>query len=107
MTQKREQFRIVIDRICQIRRGAESAPCKVLDLTENGFQLQVDRPVQIGDELQLEFNLSEGSPVLCTVQVTHVHPPNLGVRIIRISPEQQAQLSDFIERLNELNMTGF
>jgi len=107
MTHKRELFRVVIDRVCQIRRGTEPVPCKVLDLTEKGFQLQVEGPVQVGDELQLEFNLSEGSPVLCTVQVTHVHPPNLGVRIVRISPEQQAQLSDFIEQLNALNMTGF
>jgi hypothetical protein len=107
MTQKRELFRVAIDRICQIRRGAEPAPCKVLDLTEKGFQLQVEEPVEVGDELQLEFNLSEGCPVLCTVLVTHVHPPNIGVRIIRISPEQQTQLSRFIDQLNQLNMIGY
>lgn len=107
MTQKRELFRVAIDRICQIRHGGEPVPCKVLDLTEKGFQLQVEGPVQVGDELQLEFNLIEGCPVFCTVQVTHVHPPNLGVRIMEISPEQQAQLSRFIDQLNELNMTGY
>jgi hypothetical protein len=39
--------------------------------------------------------------------VTHVRPPFLGARIARISPDQQALLSRFIEQLNALNMPGF
>jgi PilZ domain-containing protein len=107
MTQKRELFRIAINRTGQIRHGAETLLCKVNDMTEKGFQLQVEGAFQVGEELHLEFTLSESCPIVCTVQVTHVRPPYLGARIARISPDQQALLSRFIEQLNALNMTGF
>lgn len=107
MAQQRELFRVAIDRTGQIRCGAETVPCKVIDMTEKGFQLQVEGAFRVGEELHLEFTLSETSPIVCTVQVTHVRPPYLGTRIASISPDQQALLSRFIEQLNALNMTGF
>ena len=107
MAQKRELFRVAIDRAGQIQRGAETLPCKVVDLTEKGFQLRTDGIFYVGETLHLEFALNETRPVVCTVQVTHVRPPYLGAVIARISPDHQAQLSHFIEQLNALNMTGF
>jgi hypothetical protein len=107
MAQKRELFRVAIDRTGQIQRGAETLPCKVIDLTEKGFQLGVEGVFHVGEELRLEFVLNETCTVACTVQVTHVRPSFLGARIARISPDDQAKLSNFIEQLNALNMTGF
>jgi hypothetical protein len=107
MSQKRELFRIAINRTGQLRHGAETVLCKVNDMTEKGFQLQVERAFQVGEDLHLEFTLTDTCPIVCTVQVTHVRPPFLGARIARISPDQQALLSRFIEQLNALNMPGF
>src|SRR5437899_1416496 len=69
MIQKREFFRVAIERTGQIGRGAEFAPCDVLDLTERGFQLRTDLPVAIGDELDLEFRLTKAAPIRCTVEI--------------------------------------
>lgn len=107
MAQQRELFRVAIDRTGRIQRGAETLPCKVLDLTEKGFQLQMAGVVHTGEDLHLEFSLSDGCPIACMVQVTHVRAPYLGARIARISPDHQTRLSRFIEQLNALNMTGF
>ena len=107
MAQKRELFRVAIERTGQIRRGAETLPCEVIDLTEKGFQLRVDGTFHVGEDLQLEFVLNEFLPIICTVQLTHVRPPYLGALIVRISPEHQVQLSCFVEQFNALNMTGF
>lgn len=107
MAQKRELFRVAIDRTGRIQRGAETLPCKVVDLSEKGFQLCIEGIFRPGEVLHLEFPLSESDPVACTVQVTHVHPPYLGAAIAGISPDHQAQLSRFVEQLNALNMTGF
>ncbi|HSC56373.1 MAG TPA: PilZ domain-containing protein [Nitrospira sp.] len=107
MTKKRELFRIAINRTGQIRHGAETVLCKVNDMTEKGFQLQVEGAFRVGEDLRLEFSLTDTCPIVCTVQVTHVRPPFLGARIARISPDQQALLSRFIEQLNALNMPGF
>lgn len=107
MAQKRELFRVAIDRKGQIRSGAETLPCEVVDLTEKGFQLRIDGEFHVGETLHLEFMLNETCPVVCTVQVTHVRPPYLGAVIAKISPDHQARLSHFIDQLNALNMTGF
>lgn len=107
MNQKREFFRVAIERIGQIAKGAEAASCEVLDLTEKGFQLRTDLPVAMGDSLELEFPLTKEAPVQCTVEVTYVASPQLGARITKISPEHQQCLSQFIEQLNVLNLTGF
>ncbi len=61
MTQKREFFRVAIERTGQIGRGAESSPCSILDLTEKGFLLRTGLPVAIGDELELEFDLAKAT----------------------------------------------
>lgn len=107
MAQKREFFRVAIDRTGQIRHGDETVPCKVIDLTEKGFQLQVEGTFHVDEDLHLEFILSDTYMIACTVQVTHVRPPFLGARITTISPDHQTQLSRFIEQVNALNMTGF
>ena len=60
----------------------------------------------VGEDLHLEFTLSETGPVECTIQVTHVEPPYLGALITKISPDHQRELSRFIEQLNALNMIG-
>ena len=107
MAQKRELFRVAIDRTGLIRRGAETFPCRVIDLTERGFQLRTDGAFHAGEVLNLEFVLNETSSIKCTVQVTHVRAPYLGAVITTISPDYQTQLSHFIEQVNALNVTGF
>ena len=76
MTQKREFFRVAIERTGQIARGAEIAPCEVLDLTEKGFQLRTGLSVAVGERLELEFHLTKAVPIQCTVEITHAASPN-------------------------------
>ena len=63
MSQKREFFRIAIERTGQIVRGGEAAPCEVLDLTEKGFQLRTDLPVVMGESVELEFPLTKEASI--------------------------------------------
>jgi hypothetical protein len=100
-------FRIAIDRTGQVQRGGETRPCRVVDLTEKGFQLSIEGVFQPGETLQLEFALHENDRVACTVKVTYARPPYLGVVITGISPDQKAKLSRFIDQVNILIMTGF
>jgi PilZ domain. len=107
MDQKRGLFRLSIKRTGRLIQGTDVAPCEVLDLTDKGMLIHADRAVSLGDELQLEFPLTPTSLLQCTVHVTHVDPPHLGVRIASISPEHQQSLSQFIDELLALNVTGF
>lgn len=107
MAQKREFFRIAIDRAGQVHRGSETVLCHVVNLTEKGFQLRVEGPMAVGDTLHVEFALSEASVLMCTVRATYVEPPLVGVVISNISPENKRKLTRFIDEMNTLTIAGF
>jgi hypothetical protein len=107
MAKQRQLFRLTIDRAGTVRRGEQTLPCQVVDLTEKGVRLEVDDAFSVGDELHLEFALTARETLACTIHVTHSLPPQLGAAIVRMAPDDQERLSGFIEELNALNMTGF
>lgn len=107
MAKQRQLFRLAIDRTGNLRRGEKVLPCHVVDLTEKGVRLQIDGIFSVGEELQLEFALTEDNAIVCAIRVTHSQPPQLGAAIVQMAPNHQARLSHFIEELNALNMTGF
>lgn len=107
MQQKRELFRIALERSGEIHQGTKVARCEVLDLTEKGVQLKTDLSVTVGEALQLEFNLTESCAIHCSLLVTRVSPPHVGARITDIFPDDQKHLSSFVEQLITLNLGGF
>jgi hypothetical protein len=107
MANQRHLYRLAIDRIGQIRRGDDTFPCNVIDVTEQGVRLSSDGSFCVGEDLYLEFPLTDGDVLVCTIHVTHSEPPHIGAAISRIDPEDQWRLSNFIEQLNALNMPGF
>lgn len=107
MGQKREFFRISVERSGTVRRGADSAPCDVLDLTEKGVQLKTGLPVTVGETLELDFSLTKARTIHCRIRVTRVSAPSVGACVSDISPADQEQLSHFIEEVIALNLGGF
>lgn len=107
MRQKREQFRIRIDRVGYLRRGSDVVRFESLDLTDKGIGLRTDLSVVPGEELELTFELTDTCSIHCTIEVTHTAPPDLGGRITTISPEHQQHLLRFIEQVITMNLTGF
>ena len=55
MPKRRGLFRISIHRSGELRRGADIAPCEVIELTEKGFGLESDLSVTQGEEIELWF----------------------------------------------------
>ncbi len=107
MDQKRGLFRLSIKRTGRLIQGTDVTPCEVLDLTDKGMLIEAPCVVSVGDELLLEFPLTTTTLLQCTIQVTHVTPPQLGARIVAISSEHQQSLSRFIDQLLALNVTQF
>ena len=107
MPNYRQLYRVAIDRNGQVRHGAETFACNVMDMTEQGFRLRIDGTFPVGERLHLEFVLGDGDVLACAIQVTHSDPPHIGAAIVDIAPDHQQRLSSFIEQLNALNMTGF
>ena len=107
MSEHRQLYRVTIDRTGHVRRGDDSFPCNVIDVTEKGVRLRIEGTFRQGEELYLEFPLTDSEVLACAIQVTNRRPPHMGAAIVHMAPDQQDRLSSFIEQLNALNMTGF
>jgi hypothetical protein len=103
----RQLYRVAIDRTGHVRCGTDTFACNVMDMTEQGFRLRIDGTFPAGERLHLEFVLDDGEVLTCAIQVTHSEPPHIGAAIVDITRDHQQRLSNFIEQLNTLNMTGF
>jgi len=59
----------------QLRRGSLSAPCRVVNVSENGMRIQSRLFVKNGDALYLSIELEGGAGLNCQIQVINVRPP--------------------------------
>jgi hypothetical protein len=94
---KRKSSRVEIGRAGRLQRGALSAPCKVLDVSETGVRVESRLFVKGGDELQLMIELEQGRTLTCGLQVIHVRSPKFGAKITSISPEDRERLAHIFD----------
>lgn len=93
----RKGSRIEISRGGRVQRGALSAPCKVLDVSETGARIESRLFVKAGDALQLVIDLDHGRTLTCELQVVHVRSPKFGAKITLISPENRERLAHILD----------
>ncbi len=94
---KRKHLRVEVGRAGRLQRGALSAPCKVLNISESGVRLESRLFVKSGDALQLLLELEQGKALTCEVEVVHVRSPKLGARITSISAENRERLTHILD----------
>ena len=94
---KRKGPRVEVSRSGRLQRGALSAPCKVLDVSETGIRVESRLFVKSGDALQLVIELDQGRAITCGLQVVHVRSPRFGSRITSISPEDSERLAHIFD----------
>jgi hypothetical protein len=94
---KRKGSRVEVVRAGRVQRGALSAPCKVLDVSETGVRVESRLFVKSGDMLQLVIELDQGRTVTCGLQVVHVRSPRFGSKITSISPEDRERLAHIFD----------
>ena len=94
---KRKGSRIEVSRGGRLQRGALSAPCKVLDVSETGVRIESRLFVKSGDSLQLVIELEQGRTLTCWLQVVHVRSPKFGAKITSISPEDKVRLAHIFD----------
>jgi hypothetical protein len=94
---KRKGSRVEMTRGGRLQRGALSAPCKVLDVSETGVKIESRLFVKNGDTLQLVIDLEQGRTLTCGLQVVHVRSPKFGATISSISPEDRERLAHILD----------
>ena len=93
----RKGWRAKVSGVGRLERGALSAPCKVLDISEDGVRLECRMFVKAGDVLQLVIEPAQGRALTCGVEVVNVRSPRLGAKIVSINPENREQLAQILE----------
>ena len=94
---KRKGSRVEVSRSGRLQRGALSAPCKVLDVSETGVKIESRLFVKSGEALQLVLELEQGRMLTCGLQVVHVRSPKFGATITSISPEDRERLAHILD----------
>lgn len=91
---KRKASRVEVSRAgCLQRGGGLSAPCKILDVNEDGVRTESRLFIKISDALQLMIELKHGRTLSCGLQVVHVRSPKFGAKISSISLEYRERLT--------------
>jgi len=94
---KRKGSRVEVSRGGRLQRGALSAPCKILDVSEAGVRIESRLFVKSGDALQLTIELEQGRILVCGLHVVHVRSPRFGAKITSISPEDRERLAHILD----------
>lgn len=94
---KRKSSRVEMGRSGRLHRGSFSAPCQVVNVSENGMKIQSRLFVKSGDVLQLSIELNGGGLLHCEIQVITVRPPHFGAKIRSISAEDKERLAHILD----------
>ena len=94
---KRKSSRVEVGKAGQLHRGSFAAPCRVVNVSENGMRIQSRMLVKSGETLRLSIELVEGRHLACDVQVMNVRPPHFGAKIVSISPEDRERLAHILD----------
>lgn len=107
MAQHRQLFRVPLRRAGRVCSENTVADCLVIDITEQGLQVESSLQVEPGARLHVAFALSDTRTIQCIVTVLHAQYPRFGGLITEISDHDRHELSHFIEQILSLNLTGF
>lgn len=94
---KRKSSRVEVGKSGQLHRGAFAAPCRVVNVSENGMRIQTRLLVRSGETLVLSIELAAGRQLTCEIQVRNVRSPYFGAAIVSISPEDRERLVHILD----------
>lgn len=97
MGYKRKFTRLPIACQGELHRAGGDVSCQVLDLCEQGMLLRPASPLTVGEELLFEFGLGKSRRMQCTIKVTRAAKSDFGVQIVKISPEDQRYLTEYLD----------
>ena len=94
---KRKSSRVEVGKTGQLHRGSFAAPCRIVNISDNGMRIQSRLFVKSGDTLLLSIELTGGDLLHCEIQVLNVRTPHFGAKIVSITPEDRARLAQILD----------
>ncbi len=84
----------------EVQWGFETLPALATDISQGGMFIATTNPLWVGASFTARLQL--GSPVTLNCTVRRVLPgKGMGVLFVDVTPEQQAQLAELIQKISE------
>lgn len=96
MPERRYHFRIPVNQRGLMTLDGMTTPCDILDLTEQGLQLQTCIPLKAGDSVQIECNVGAEHLVRSTIKIIHAEGLRAGGLMANISTNSYRRLKHFL-----------
>ena len=94
---KRKSSRVEVGKPGRLHRGSFSAPCRIVNVSEDGMRIESRLFVKNGDTLHLSIELYGGGQLACDIHVINVRAPHFGAKILAISPEGKQRLAHILD----------
>ena len=81
----RAQRRIALSQRAELNFGGGAwFPCRILDMSDNGFLLVCNKAPAVGQKLDLRCELYPNKLFECKVEIRHAEDSGIGTRIVEI-----------------------
>ena len=96
-SERRIEQRIDVNLRGTISFNGLSRDCLISNVCSNGFLLQADQKIQIGEVAELRVSLYDSPPITCTVQIKHVNADRRGAMVIDMSEADRKVYRAFVQ----------
>ena len=104
----RAEARIAASQRAELNSGDAWFPCRVLDMSDNGFLLVCNKALAVGQILDLRCELYPEKLLECKVEIRHADETGIGTRIVEIDRKSIGLCQLFLQEhySDKLNQSG-
>ena len=108
MRNLRAEARIAVSQRAELNSGDAWFPCRVLDMSDNGFLLVCNKALAVGQILDLRCELYPAKLLECKVEIRHADETGIGTRIVEIDRKSIGLCQLFLQEYysDKLNKSG-
>lgn len=93
--QRRDAFRVGVNRSVLVRRGDEEFPGQLRDLSISGARLLSDPELVVDDAITIELDI-DGDDLVLPGHVVRADDLGAGIRFDALKPAQEARIARFV-----------
>jgi hypothetical protein len=96
-SERRTEQRIDVDLSATLTADGTSRTCRILNICSNGFLLEAEQHIGVGEIVELRACLTPDQAITCTVQIKHVNASRRGAMVLRMGDADMSRYRRFIE----------
>lgn len=103
-TESRAELRVPMSRKATLSFGGGSVACLIQDFSSTGFFIVCNRPLPIGQVVELRCELDAEKYLQCKIEIKHGKDSCFGTRIVEINESGKALCQQFLVEYYSKNL---